>query len=109
MKINFENVEAVKMDNFLGGEGSIFMKAINDGKNRIMEITMPSGASIGYHKHETSSEIIRVLSGKLTVTTETETEIILPNEVHYCPKGESHGTKNNEKEPVIIYAIVTQQ
>ena len=48
---------------FLGGEGEIHAQMHADGLNRILHGILPPGSSIGYHTHETSSEIVYILSG----------------------------------------------
>ena len=60
------------------------------------------GSTIGYHIHDTSSEIIFILSGKADYIMDDSTEIALPGQAHYCPKGHSHSMINNYDEDICV-------
>ena len=64
MLIDFSNMEPEIIPHFVGGEGEIHAKMHVDGLNRILHGILPPGSSIGYHTHETSSEIVYILSGR---------------------------------------------
>ena len=109
MIINFENIEETILKNFKGGEGQLNARMFFDGKNRIMLATLEKNSSIGYHKHETSSEIIYVLEGVASIKMEENEEVVKPGEVHYCPKGSSHGLCNKHDETLKILCVVPEQ
>jgi len=106
MKINFNDIEEKTVSCFLGGTGEIKMKAFMDGNKKIMLLTLPKGSSLGFHKHEETSEIIRVISGVLTVKTDDGEEVLNEGEVHFCPKGFSHAARNDSDKDLVLYAVV---
>lgn len=109
MIIDFNSMEETVMPNFLGGEGALRAKMFSDERNRILHGVLEPGCSIGYHAHETSSEIIYVLSGTGVVKVEDGEEPVKAGECHYCPKGHSHSLINNSEGPLEFFAVVPQQ
>ena len=107
--IDFEKMEEKALANFNGGEGVFYAKIEDDGHNKILKGRLESGSSIGLHRHETSSEVIFILSGVGTMLLEGEEEILTPGVCHYCKKGCAHTLKNNGQEDLIFYAVVPQQ
>ena len=106
MKINFNQIELSKIDNFKNGEKYIEANMYVDTDNRIMKGKLIKGASIGVHTHDVSSEIVFIISGVATFICEGKTEIVKPGEAHYCKKGESHTLINKYDEDLIFYAVV---
>lgn len=106
MIINFDSINEVKLDNFKGGQGYVLAHMYDDENGKIMYATLKKGCSIGYHKHETNSEICYVLSGKATFNYNGNEEVVSKGQVHYCPKGESHSCINNEDEDLIMYCVI---
>lgn len=109
MIINFDNIEEKKLDNFKGGEKYIMAHMYTDELGKIMMIKVEKGASIGYHTHETNSEIIYVLKGTATVNYDGVTELVHAGEATYCPKGHSHGLTNEQEETLEFFAVVPEQ
>lgn len=108
MKINFEEIEEKSLPNFKGGEKSMEARMYVDEKHKIMRGTLQKGATIGLHTHDTSSEIIYILSGKGTMIYDDTEETLLPGECHYCPKGHSHSLQNHQNEPLVFFAVVPE-
>lgn len=109
MIIDFHSMEETVMPNFLGGEGALRAKMFSDERNRILHGVLEPGCSIGYHTHETSSEIIYILSGTGKVKVEDGEEPVKAGECHYCPKGRSHSLVNNSGSDLEFFAVVPQQ
>lgn len=107
--IYFDKVETTELEHFFGGEGTFVAKIFNDGLNKILKGTLVPGASIGEHVHETSSEIIFVLSGEGTVIHNGTVEHIKASDCHYCKKGESHSLINDGAAALVFYAVVPVQ
>ena len=107
--IDFEKINETVIPNFYGGEGELVARMYVDDKNKIMKGKLAPGSSIGMHRHETSSEIIFILSGVGTVITGGEKETLLLGNCHYCKKGEEHSLMNNGTEDLVFYAVVPQQ
>ena len=95
--------------NFKGGEKELLKKAYADGRNCIMLDRLMPGASIGRHTHETNSEIMYIVSGTATFTVGDTVETVQAGQCHYCPKGGTHMLQNRGGEPLVFFAVVTEQ
>ena len=110
MKIDFNEIQEVANPQFKGGEGDTMFRTYNDGQNKIMRGRLEPGCSIGYHSHETNSEIIYILGGKARCLYDDSEERLVPGQCHYCPKGHSHSLLNaSATEPLTFFAIVPEQ
>ena len=109
MKLDFLTIEESVLPNFRGGEKEFNAKMFFDGINRIMKGRLVSGASIGTHQHDTSCEVIYILSGTASVICDGEEETLTAGQCHYCPKGSTHTMKNNGTEDLLFFAVVPQQ
>lgn len=109
MLIDIKNMEAKRIPKFKDGEGDMIAKLYSDELGKILYGRLEPGSSIGFHKHETSSEVIYILSGKASFLYDEETEEALPGDCHYCPKGHSHSMMNNGSEDLVFFAVVPEQ
>lgn len=109
MIINFNEIEASKTTEFLGGKGDFFIKSVKDDLNNIMCDTLAPGASVGYHKHVVDSEIMLILKGQGQVKYDNEIIPIKAGQCHYCPKGHSHSLINSSDGEMIFFAVVCNQ
>lgn len=107
--ICFDKMDDTLLEHFFGGDGTFRAKMFNDGMNKILKGTLTPGASIGEHVHDTSSEIIFILSGEGTVIHNGKAERIAATDCHYCKKGESHSLINNGEYDLVFYAVVPVQ
>ncbi len=107
--IKFENISESALEHFQGGEGTFYAHMFNDGVNKILKGRLEKGCSIGMHCHDTSSEIIFVLSGCGRMLHGGKEELLQSGDCHYCKKGESHSFIGCSDEPLIFYAVVPQQ
>ena len=62
MIIDFSKIEETVSPRFKGGEGDTKSRTFFDGVNKIMRGRLDVGCSIGYHKHETNSEVFFITS-----------------------------------------------
>ncbi len=109
MIIDFNKIELKNMPAFKGGVGSIDANMFFDGTNRIFLARIKKGSSIGYHLHDTGSEIMYILEGVATVNYNGEVTHATKGEVHYCKKGNSHSVKNEQDDDLLLYCIVCEQ
>ena len=109
MLLNFNSMEETVIPHFQGGEGATRAKMFVDERNRILHGILPPGSSIGYHTHETSSEIVYILSGAGKVKYDDGEETVEAGQCHYCPKGHAHSLINNSDGPLEFFAVVPQQ
>ena len=108
MLINFDAMEETVTPGFLGGEGTLRARRWTDELGKIMRGTLDPGSSIGLHTHETSSEIIFILSGTGKVLYQGEYEPLSAGSVHYCPKGCEHSLINDSDGGLTFFAVVPE-
>ena len=104
--INFDKIDKKEFLNFKDGKGVTINQAKQEDGAKIMKITLKQGCSIGMHKHENNCEIMYIISGKATIVTSNGIEIVEKGQASYCKKGNSHETQNNEKEDLVMFAVV---
>ena len=109
MMIRFEKMQETHLPEFIGGTGELLAKMHADDLGKILYGTLEPGSSIGMHTHDTSSEIIYILSGVATFLYDEETEQAVAGECHYCPKGHSHSMMNQGTEKLVFFAVVPEQ
>lgn len=109
MIIDFENMNFDKKTEFYGGKGNFYIRSHKDSMNNIMSDRLEPGASIGYHKHETNSEIIYVIKGRGKVIYDNEEERLEKGQCHYCPKGHFHSLINDSEDDLYFFAVVCEQ
>jgi mannose-6-phosphate isomerase-like protein (cupin superfamily) len=107
MIIDFAKMEDTVLHNFYGGELDTVAKMYLDENHRIMFDTLAPGASIGFHKHENSDEVIYVLEGEGKALYNDTVERVYPGQSHYCPRNEHHSLINDGDVPLRFFAVVT--
>ena len=105
---NLDQIEEKKIPNMRGGEGQASMRIYDDGDNKIMRGCLAPGCSIGLHVHDTSSEIVCILSGTGKVLCDGQYEPLSAGAVHYCPKGHEHSLINDSQGDLIFFAVVPE-
>ena len=83
MKIDFSSLPLSVIPNMKGGEKEFSVAMHDDPLNRIMHGTLIPGASIGLHTHDTSSEIIYVLSGTGTCSINSSSTKVSETDMFY--------------------------
>ena len=109
MIIDFKAMEETVLHRFKGGEGDTVAKMHTDELGKIMYGKLAPGCSIGFHTHDTSSEIIYILRGTAYFLYDDGTEETSAGGCHYCPKGHSHSMINRTDEDLVYFAVVPEQ
>jgi len=109
MLIDFDKLEEQTIPHFQGGEGALLAKMHVDELGKILHGRLEPGSTIGQHTHDTSSEIIYILSGTGKVLYDGEYETISAGNCHYCPKGHSHSLINDSDGMLEFFAVVPVQ
>ncbi len=109
MIIDFNSIPEEAKPNFKGGLKEYNVKMTDIGPNKFMRGRLVPGASIGFHAHEVNQEIIYVLEGTGTLVDEAGNTVdtVVPGQVTYCPKGDSHSLTNQGDKDLIFFAVVT--
>lgn len=108
MLIDFKKIDEKTLNNFKGGEKAMIARMYVDDNNKIMLSRLDSGASIGLHTHDSSSEIIYILQGKGKVLYDGEYEILEAGCCHYCPLGHEHSLINDSEGDLVFFAVVPE-
>ena len=109
MLIEFDKMETTVIPYMRGGEKEVSAQMYADSLGKIMRGTLIPGASIGLHTHETSSEIIYILSGTGKILYDDGCEALSPGSCHYCPKGHAHSLINDSGADLEFFAVVPEQ
>jgi uncharacterized cupin superfamily protein len=108
MVIDFEKIGEKTLEHFKGGEKYFLSAMYVDEDNKIMRGRLVPGSSIGYHKHETNSEIVYILEGECKVLYDGIEGRLHKGDCHYCNKGHSHSLINDSVNDVIFIAVVPE-
>jgi len=106
MLLNFEEIEEKVIPKMRGGEGEMITRMFVNEDTKIMRGRLTPGSTIGLHTHETSSEIIYILSGKGKILYDGGCEPLEAGSCHYCPKGHEHSLINDGGEDLVILAMI---
>lgn len=109
MIIDFNEMKETRLPEFKGGVGDTIARMHVANLGKIMYGRLEPGSSIGMHKHETSSEVIYILSGEADFLYDNCKEKTSAGGCHYCPKGHSHSMINNGAEDLVYFAVVPEQ
>ena len=108
MIVDFNGMEETRLAQFKGGAGETIAKMRVDEFGKIMYGRLEPGSSIGFHPHETNSEIIYILSGTADFLYDEGREKASAGECHYCPRGHSHSMINNGSKDLVFFAVVPE-
>ena len=108
MLLSLNSIPETVIPGFKGGTGRTCARIYADESNKIMHGLLPPGASIGAQVHETSSEIIWILSGTGKALCDDTEELLGPCSCHYCPMGHRHSLINCGSEDLVFFAVVPE-
>ena len=109
MLIDFSAIEEQKIPHFRGGEKEANLRMHTDSLAKIMSGRLEPGASIGMHTHDTSCEVIYILSGSGKILYDGGAEPLHAGSCHYCPKGHTHSLINDSGADLTFFAVVPEQ
>ena len=99
-------------ENMRGGNGTVELTnfvtpaQLNEKGRLFGTIVLKPGCSIGYHVHETDSELFYLIKGQ-ALYNDNGTECILnAGDVMICPAGTGHSIANNGEEDAEVIAVI---
>jgi mannose-6-phosphate isomerase-like protein (cupin superfamily) len=101
-----------KRPNMRGGDGevtlsAVFSKGDYDSATRLFSrITLPVGASIGYHIHENEEEFFYFLSGKAEFNDNGTVVDVHAGDATVTRSGQGHAVRNNGDVPLELMAVI---
>ncbi|MDR3193535.1 MAG: cupin domain-containing protein [Treponema sp.] len=93
------------------GEGSVYFTYLVDCEKEknirmLAELTLPPGASIGYHRHDKETEYYIIFSGAGEVDDNGVIRPVKTGDSIITGNGASHGIKNTGNTPLVFHAII---
>jgi len=96
-----------------GGEGTAAFLHFAEGKGAVQkntgllaEITLPPGASIGYHSHTEDTEFYIIMEGSGKVNDNGTEKDISKGDVMITGNGDSHSIANTGSSPLVFHAVI---
>lgn len=100
-----------------GGEGQVEGLRSLTAENRpdrtrfkmAARMTLPPGASIGFHLHPEDEEVYYILSGQGRYTdADGQSSPVGPGDLTLTRAGEGHGLANEGREPLVFFAVIAE-
>ena len=112
--------DAIKIDRekMAGGVGTVSClyaftrdKALAEHATKEMGVlTIPPGASIGYHKHDVNEDSYTVVSGTgIFKDSDGKEYEVGPGDMSVIRPGQSHGIINNGNVPLVLISVIAAQ
>ena len=98
-----------------GGKGNTIMEHIVDEKvyggkiAAYARVILKPGCSLGYHKHEGTSETIYILQGTALYNDNGTENTLTAGAVVFCPEGESHSIENIGQDYLLAMALIVNE
>ncbi|HBF39706.1 MAG TPA: cupin [Firmicutes bacterium] len=106
-EMEIELAEKLRGGNGIVNNRHLFKKEELLAKARLVAVTtLPSGASIGFHRHEKEEEIYYIISGKGQVVDEDQTKEVYPGCAMLTGNGRGHSIINTGDEPLVFLAVI---
>jgi mannose-6-phosphate isomerase-like protein (cupin superfamily) len=115
MVIHRNEMAQERKENMRGGEGTVGFSHFIDGAANneaqrhvrlAAELTLPPGASIGYHQHTGETEYFIFTQGKGIVNDNGAEVPVEKGDVVITGNGASHSVRNSGSVPLILNAII---
>ena len=109
-----KNPKRENAKNIAGGVGAgtithlVETAKLPDKAGLLAEITLESGASVGYHQHIGEGELYYILSGEGEYTEDGVKTQVSAGMATYVYDGHSHGMVNTGKEPMTFIAVIVK-
>lgn len=72
------------------------------------QLTLPVGASIGYHVHENEEEFYYILSGSGEMDDNGTPVTLQPGDATVTHSGEGHALRNTGTQPLEVLAVIVR-
>ena len=99
-------------ENMRGGNGTVELTSfatpeeLNQKGRLFANITLKPGCSIGYHVHESDSELFYLMKGQALYDDNGTQYVVSAGDVMVCPAGTGHAIANNGQEDVELCAVI---
>lgn len=99
-------------ENMRGGNGTVELTSfatpeeLNNKGRLFANITLKPGCGIGFHVHDTDSELFYVMKGEALYNDNGVESVVCAGDVMLCPAGTGHAVSNNGEEDVELCAVI---
>lgn len=111
MFLKFKDFPVTVMENMRGGNGTVYIRkspVTLENMKMYAEITIPTGASIGYHSHTEDEEVITVIKGKGILTIKEEKFELGVGDISLTKKDCFHSIENISDEDLVLVAVINK-
>lgn len=108
MRIDWNAERELFVSSLNGGRGQVAARLCPLDCGKALWSRLPAGASIGEHRHETSTDINFVIAGRGRAVTDGVPEELAPGVCHVCPKGSTHAIENTGEEDLVLLTVVCE-
>jgi mannose-6-phosphate isomerase-like protein (cupin superfamily) len=111
MVIHRNEMRTEQKEKMRDGEGTVTITHFVDGNTMqnarmLAEMSLPPGASIGYHQHNNETEYFTFVSGTGTVNDNGKEIPVKPGDVMVTGNGACHSVKNIGAETLVLHAVI---
>ena len=109
---NFNDFKTELRENMRGGDGTVVVSSfvsaeeLNNKGRLFGKILLKPGCGIGFHVHETDSELFYVLKGTAVYDDNGTKTIVKEGDVTVTPAGSGHAIKNESSDDVELIALI---
>ena len=111
MFLKFKDFPVTVMENMRGGKGTVYIRkspVTLENMKMYAEITIPTGASIGYHSHIEDEEVITVIKGKGILTIKEQRFELGVGDISLTKKDCFHSIENISDEDLVLIAVINK-
>ena len=107
-----EDFKTELRENMRGGDGTVIVSSfvsaeeLNNKGRLFGKITLKPGCGIGFHVHESDSELFYIIKGTAIYDDNGQTVTVSAGDVTLTPAGTGHSIKNEGDEDVELIALI---
>lgn len=108
----FKDFNTELRENMRGGDGTVVVSSfvsaeeLNNKGRLFGKIVLKPGCGIGYHVHETDSELFYIIKGTAVYDDNGTKTNVYAGDVTITPAGSGHSVKNESDEDVEMIALI---
>ena len=108
----FKDFNTELRENMRGGDGTVVVSSfitpeeLNNKGRLFGKIVLKPGCGIGYHVHETDSELFYIIKGTAVYDDNGTSTTVYAGDVTLTPAGSGHSIKNESDEDVELIALI---
>ncbi len=110
-----QDLQTMEVTALRGGEGTLLKTLLGSSDESFghaslfTTFTIPAGASIGYHTHDTNVEYYYILAGELTLEENGVESVLKEGDVSLCRDGNGHSIRNHTDQDAKMLALIIEK